>query len=237
MAAKEGRIDAAFRSSRVNEAYMFMKNKYIQENYAPGTTNDHVVNGPLPISTGFPSLAGTKFGDVGIDCAFGVPGTNYAFIFSGDLCAKIKYAPGTTNDHIVQGPMTIAQMFPFFKNTVFDKGLDAAFESTRENEAYIFRGKYYSRINYDEGRLITTRPITDGFPCLENTIFESGIGAAFASHLNNEAYLFKEKYYARLYFTPGATNDKLMGGVREIYDYWPSLRGILVQGNRQLQRT
>jgi len=231
MAAKEGWIDAAFRSSRRDEAYLFMKNEYVLLNYAPGTTDDRVVNGPLPISSGFPSLAGTAFGDVGIDCAFGVPGTNYAFIFSGDLCAKIDYAPGTTDDRILQGPMTIAQMFPFFKDTVFDKGLDAAFESTRENEAYVFRGKYYSLINYAEGRLIATRPITDGFPCLANTIFESGIGAAFASHVNNEAYLFKEQYYARLYFTPGATNDKIFDAVKEILANWPSLRGILPHKN------
>lgn len=233
MAGKEGWIDAAFRSSKVNEAYLFMKNEYIQENYAPGTSDDFVVKGPLPISSGFPSLTGTLFADVGIDCAFGVPRTNYAFIFSGDQCAKIEYAPDdTTNDRIVQGPMTIAQMFPFFKNTDFEKGLDAAFESTRENEAYIFRGKYYARINFAAGRLIGTRRlITSGFPPLANTIFESGIGAAFASHLENEAYLFKEQFYARLHFTPGATDDTLIGGVREILAYWPSLRGILPRKN------
>lgn len=231
MAANEGWIDAAFRSSRTNEAYLFMKNKYVLENYAPGATDDHVVNGPLPISSGFPSLAGTVFADVGIDCAFGVPNTNYAFIFSGDLCAKIDYAPGTTDDRIIQGPITIAEMFPFFKNTIFDKGLDAAFESTRENEAYVFRGEYYSLINYAEPRLIATRPLLNGFPCLAKTIFESGIGAAFASHTYNEAYLFKGKYYALLHFAPGTTDDKLIGGVKEILPNWPSLRGILPREN------
>jgi len=231
MAARESWIDSAFRSSRVNEVYLFMKNEYVLVNYAPCTTKDYVVNGPLPISSGYPSLAGTVFGDVGIDCAFGCPGTNRAFIFSGDLCAKIDYAPHTTNDRIIQGPMTIAQMFPCLKNSGFDKGLDAAFESTRQNEAYIFRGRYYALINYAEGRLLGTRPITEGFPCLANTLFESGIGAAFASHRYSEAYLFKDQYYARLYFTPGATNDYIMGGIKCILPNWPSLRGILPRKN------
>lgn len=230
-------IDAAFRSSRKNEAYIFFKKEYVLLNYAPGTKDDYVVEGPRFIYNGFRSLACTPFAAYGIDCAFGCPGSNdEAFIFSGKLCAKIHYGTGGTNDWIIEGPMTIAKMFPFFRNSRegFHEGVDAAFESTVKNEAYIFKGKYYALINYATRSLIATRPITEGFRCLANTMFESGIDAAFASHRSNEAYLFKGKYYALIYFTPATTGDYIIGGPKEILPDWPSLRNILPRKNRGL---
>ncbi|GKV05463.1 hypothetical protein SLEP1_g17472 [Rubroshorea leprosula] len=76
-------INAAFRSSddHQNEAYLFMKNEYVLLNYAPGTTDDKIVNGPLLICDGFPSLTDTAFGENGIDCAFACNGGAEAFIF------------------------------------------------------------------------------------------------------------------------------------------------------------
>lgn len=64
-------IDTAFRSSRANEAYLYMSNKYVMLNNAPGTTNDRVMNRPLLICDGYPFLRGTAFGEYGINCAFG----------------------------------------------------------------------------------------------------------------------------------------------------------------------
>lgn len=220
-------IDSAFRSRTTNQAYIFMGKEYVLVDYASNTR----VNGPLYIRDGFKSLGGTTFGENGIDCAFGVG--NFAYIFSGKVCAKINYAPGATNS-FVDGPKTIAQMFPFLRNTGFENGIEAAFESTVTGEAYIFRDKYYALINYDTKRLIATHLIKDGFHSLANTIFASGIGAAFASHRSNEAYLFKGQYYALLQFTPGATNDKIIGGVKEIRSNWNSLKDILPRKNRGL---
>ena len=88
-------INAAFRSSREHEVYMFFKKEYALINYAPGTNGDRVVNGPLLIIDGFPSLRGTAFGEHGIDCALTTHYRNECFIFYGNLCAKIDYAPGT----------------------------------------------------------------------------------------------------------------------------------------------
>ncbi|KAH7689142.1 ADP-ribosylation-containing protein [Dioscorea alata] len=225
-------INAAFRSSRKNEAYIFMNDEYALLNYAPGTTNDSILNGPLLISDGYPSLKGTSFANYGIDCAFG--DGEEAFIFSGNLCAKVDYAPGTTNDKITRGPMTITTMFPFFKGTVFEDGVDAAFESSRKNEAYLFKGNKYSLINFTNSRLIAIRLITEGFFSLKGTIFESGIDAAFASHRKNEAYLFKGSSYALINFAPASTDDYIIGGVKEITRNWPSLRGILPRTNKGL---
>ncbi|KAL6012366.1 hypothetical protein ACLOJK_002853 [Asimina triloba] len=229
-------INAAFRSSRKNEVYLFMKNEYVLLDYAPGTTNDRVVNGPLLICDGYPSLVGTAFAEYGIDCAFGCYDENEAFIFSGDLCARINYAPHSKNDWIIEGPITIAKMFSFFEGTVFESGIDSAFESSRRYEAYLFRDDLYALINYSSNgsHLIAVRSISEGYPSLRGTIFERGIDAAFASHMEDEAYLFKGDSYARINFAPGTTNDYIIGGVKPIIPNWPSLRGILPHKNRGL---
>ncbi|PSS04825.1 Albumin-2 like [Actinidia chinensis var. chinensis] len=223
----ESYINAAFRSSRRNEAYLFMNNKYVLLNYAPGTTDDRVVNGPLLICEGYPSLTDTTFAEHGIDCAFGSYKENEAFIISGNLCALINYAPGTTDDKIIKGPMTIAAMFGFLKWTAFEKGVDAAFEATAKGEAYLFRGDLYALINYNDPHLIAIREIKQGFPSLKGTIFESGIEAAFASHRTDEAYIFKGDSYALINFAPGTTGDYIIGGVKKILPNWPSLVNIL----------
>ncbi|KAI8558516.1 hypothetical protein RHMOL_Rhmol04G0100400 [Rhododendron molle] len=228
---KSNYINAAFRSSRTNQAYLFMKNEYLRLDYAPGSTGDRVLKGPLRISEGFPSLKNTVFAEPGIDCAFRSHHGDEAFIFSRNLCARINYAPGTTNDKIIQGPMTIIQMFVFFKGTVFESGIDSAFESTVLDEAYLFKGNQYALINYNDPHLVAIRHIAEGFVSLKDTIFESGIEAALASHRANEAYLFKGDSYARFYFAPHTTNDYIMGGVKKILPNWPSLHGILPRKN------
>lgn len=230
-------IDSAFRSTANNEAYMFFDKEYALINYAPGSTNDYVINGPLLIGDGFPSLAGTAFAEYGIDAAFGCHNgsrPSEAFIFSGNLCAKINFAPGTTNDRIIEGPKTIKQMFPFFKGTKFENGVDAAFESTVKNEAYLFKGSEYARINYSDRTLGTKILIVDGFKCFQGTKFSSDIGAAFASHRSNEAYLFKDTEYVLLYFTPGKTSDYIVNGPKPILNNWSSLKNILPRKNKGL---
>ncbi|PWA82812.1 hypothetical protein CTI12_AA174990 [Artemisia annua] len=172
-----------------DEVYVFMKNEYALINYAPGTTSDRVVNGPHLICDSFPSLNGTAFGEHGIDCAFTTHYANECFIFSANLCAKIDYAPGTTNDKILKGPMTIFKMLPALKGTVFETGIDAAFESN------------------DNPKLSNIKDISEGFPSLKGTIFDKGIDAAFASHRFNEAYIFKRDTYALIHFAPGSTDN------------------------------
>nr|3V6N_A Chain A, Lectin [Cicer arietinum]3V6N_B Chain B, Lectin [Cicer arietinum]4HSD_A Chain A, Lectin [Cicer arietinum]4HSD_B Chain B, Lectin [Cicer arietinum]4LL2_A Chain A, Lectin [Cicer arietinum]4LL2_B Chain B, Lectin [Cicer arietinum] len=223
---KTGYINAAFRSSRNNEAYLFINDKYVLLDYAPGTSNDKVLYGPSFVRDGYKSLAKTIFGTYGIDCSFDTE-YNEAFIFYENFCARIDYAPHSDKDKIISGPKKIADMFPFFKGTVFENGIDAAFRSTKGKEVYLFKGDKYARIDYLTNRLVQNiKSISDGFPCLRGTIFEAGMDSAFASHKTNEAYLFKGEYYARINFTPGSTND-IMGGVKKTLDYWPSLRGII----------
>ncbi|XP_058773408.1 albumin-2-like [Vicia villosa] len=224
---RSGYINAAFRSSRANEAYFFIYNKYVLLNYAPGTGNDKLILGPTPVRDGFKSLNQTIFGSYGIYCSFDTD-NNQAFIFYENFCALIDYAPHSDQDKILSGPKKIVDMFLFFKQTVFENGVDAAFRSTRGKEVYLFKGDQYARIDYGNNSLLQNiKNITDGFTCFRGTIFESGTDAAFASHITNEAYFFKDDYYARVVVTPGSTNDHLIDGVRKTLDYWRSLWGII----------
>jgi hypothetical protein len=224
---KSGYTNAAFRSSRNNEAYFFINDKLLLLDYAPGTSNDKILYGPVLVRHGFPSLDNTKFGSYGIDCAFDTD-NDEAFVFYQSLCAKIDYAPHTDKDKIISGPMQIAEMFPFLEGTGFEHGIDAAFRSTLNKEVYLFRGDKYARIDYGTNSLVQIiRDISDGFTCFKDTIFEKGIDAAFASHISNEAYLFKGDNFVRISFTPGESHDVIMGGVRQTRDVWKSLQDII----------
>ncbi|NP_001304082.1 albumin-2-like [Vigna radiata] len=220
-------INAAFRfSSRDYEVYFFAKNKYVRLQYTPGKTEDKILTNLRLISSGFPSLAGTPFAEPGIDSAFHTEASE-AYVFSANNRAYIDYAPGTTNDKILAGPTTIAEMFPVLRNTVFADSIDSAFRSTKGKEVYLFKGNKYVRIDYDSKQLVgSIRNISDGFPVLNGTGFESGIDASFASHKEPEAYLFKGDKYVRIHFTPGKTDDTLVGDVRPILDGWPVLKAF-----------
>jgi len=225
--ATPGYINAAFRSSRNNEAYFFINDKLLLVDYAPGNTNDKILCGPTHVRDGFKSLAHTIFGSYGIDCAFD---TEYdqAFIFYENSCALIDYAPYFDNFKIISGPKKIVDMFPFFKGTVFENGIDSALRSTLKKEVYLFKGDKYARIDYGDNRLVQSiKHISEGFTCFRDTIFEFGIDAALASHKTNEAYFFKGEYYAHVDVTPGSSNDKIRGGVHLIRDYWPALGSII----------
>uniref|UniRef100_A0A0E0DBG4 Uncharacterized protein n=1 Tax=Oryza meridionalis TaxID=40149 RepID=A0A0E0DBG4_9ORYZ len=134
-------IDSAYRSTRKNEAYIFIREENVVMNYGPATRDDKIISGLRYIGNTLQSLVGTAFAEHGIDAAFAchdnhgfLCARSEAMIFSANLCARINFAPRTTRDRIIQGPKTISQMFPFFKGTSFEKGIDAAFESTVTGE-------------------------------------------------------------------------------------------------------
>jgi hypothetical protein len=72
---------------------MFVKDKSVVLTYAPEEENGYIImNGPIH-TDGFPVLSKTIL-ENGIDCTFDINDEdNEAFIFSGNQCAKIKYAP------------------------------------------------------------------------------------------------------------------------------------------------
>lgn len=129
--------------------------------------------------------------------------------------------------------MTISKMLPALKGTVFETGIDAAFESSRKDEAYLFKGNLYALLNYsdDNHELSNIKDISEGFPSLKGTIFDKGIDAAFASHRFNEAYIFKGDTYALINFAPGSTDDYIVNGPKKTLPNWPSLNSILPRPN------
>ncbi|XP_057492143.1 uncharacterized protein LOC130777736 [Actinidia eriantha] len=163
-----------------------------------------------------------------IECAFNFNNSEEAYLFTTDQCLRINYAPGTTDDRIINGPMSIGTGFPYLRDTIFASGIDAAFTSSRTNEAYIFRSNIYALINFVGNSIIQgPKKITDSFYSLRNTIFESGIDAAFASSRKDEAYIFKGDQYALINFAPGTTNDKIIQGPKKITLSFPSLKNTI----------
>ncbi|KAL2921169.1 Albumin-2 [Bienertia sinuspersici] len=226
-------LTAAFKSVTKNQAYMFMKKEFVIEDYGPGTTRDTQVYGPHNIGEVFSSLKGTVFAEQGIDSAFASDENGVAYIFSGNTCAKWYYAAdNSSHDAILEGPKPIAAMFPFFRRTMFETGVDAAFESSHPYEAYLFKGKNYAKISYspDGGHLVGIASINEFWPCLRGTTYEDGFDAAFTLHTKNEAYLFKGDSYARIEFTPGTTKDVLRWSGK-IKGSWPNLDSILPRNN------
>ncbi|CAI8609929.1 unnamed protein product [Vicia faba] len=221
-------IDAAFRSSKVNECYLFVKDKYVVLNYAPGEKKKDIIKGPCLISDGFPMVAKMSAENV-IDCAFNTH-HNEAFFFFEKQCEKIDYAPDSTKSELLSGPTSIIEAFPCLDHTVHKDGIDAAFLSTRKN-VYLFKGHRYTRIDYvhPDYAIIVYRTIRKGFGSLLGTVFESGIDAAFSSHVKHEAYIFRGEYYARINFGPDTLDgDFIVGGrIKRIKDDWPALHDIL----------
>ena len=221
----ESYVDSAFRSSSTNEVYFFLQDKYMRLYYIPGQqtqTDDKILRDLDWICYDFPSLEHSSFAAYGIKCSFDTEGYK-AYLFSECYCVYFDYA----NDKILSF-CAMDVMFPVLENTVFENDIDSAFRSSRGKEVYLFKGNKYGCLDYDSKQLIgPIRNITDGFPVLKGTIFEDGIDACFASHKENEAYLFKGENYVLMNFI----DDTLVDDVKPIVDGWSSLRGILPLGN------
>ncbi|KAI8536119.1 hypothetical protein RHMOL_Rhmol10G0231600 [Rhododendron molle] len=175
-------INAAFRPSKEGQAYLFVGTEYVVFDYSQGPSHAEVVKGPLPICNGFPFLKFTFFVDYELNAAFG-SGENEAIFFLGDECAKINYSSNPSHE-IKQ----ITEMFPFLQCTPFECSIDAALESWKSNEAFLFKDDQCVCINYssDNCSLVgTIRPIVELFPILKDTFFDSGIQAACAKSITN----------------------------------------------------
>ncbi|GLJ08516.1 hypothetical protein SUGI_0090310, partial [Cryptomeria japonica] len=228
-------IESAFNFTDTEEAYLFIADKCLLINYAPGTTDDKIIKGPLSIADAFPCLNDTIFAS-GIDAAF-TACTNEAYIFRSNIYAHIRFTKD--GGDIIWGPIRITDGFHSLKNTVFENGIDAAFASLRENQAYIFKGDQYALIDfapYTPNNKIIQGPkkITLSFPSLKGTIFQDGFDAAFSYNkegwfsTKTEAYIFKGNTYARIDYAPGTTNDKITNGpITPISNGFHSLKDII----------
>ncbi|KAI8536120.1 hypothetical protein RHMOL_Rhmol10G0231600 [Rhododendron molle] len=223
-------INAAFRPSKEGQAYLFVGTEYVVFDYSQGPSHAEVVKGPLPICNGFPFLKFTFFVDYELNAAFG-SGENEAIFFLGDECAKINYSSNPSHE-IKQ----ITEMFPFLQCTPFECSIDAALESWKSNEAFLFKDDQCVCINYssDNCSLVgTIRPIVELFPILKDTFFDSGIQAACAKSITNcycyEVVLFKKDRWAWIKY--GSLTRRFDTPLLHIGQLCPSLRNILPQAN------
>ncbi|XP_058186917.1 albumin-2-like [Rhododendron vialii] len=223
-------INAAFRSSKESQAYLFVGNNYVVLDYSQGPSHSEVVEGPLPFCHGFPFLRFTFFVEYELDAAFG-SGENEAIFFLGDECAKINYSSNPSRD-IKQ----ITEMFPFLQRTLFESNIDTALESWKSNEAFLFKDDQCVCINYSSdncGLVGTSRPIVEFFPILKDTFFDSGIQAAFAKSITNcycyEVVLFKKNRWAWIKF--GSLTRRFETPSLHIGQLCPSLRNIVSRKN------
>jgi len=181
----------------------------------------------IVLLTGFQWLANTVF-ENGNDCAFDIK-HNKAFIFSGNQCAKIKYAPHSTDSRLLSGPIPIAAMFPCLEGTMFENGVDAAINFL-EKHVHIFKGDETALLNHvTKDFYETSKFALNHLSCLFGTAFESGIDAASTSHIEHEAYIFKGDYYAHINIAGfGPRSDYIVGGrINRTSDDWPALHGML----------
>jgi hypothetical protein len=217
-------IDAAFCSTTINECYVFVKDKYVVLNYAPGKPKREIITGPKKIIDRFPMFANTIFENQ-IDCAFDTTDNN-AYFFSGDQCVKTT-APQSTNARLVSGPMLITAMFPTLIGTGFENGINAAMRNHSQTLIHLFKGDNQVVLNLITYELLNhaTMKISKAFPPFTGTVFESGIDAAFNAHFNREFYIFKGHYYGEfdLY-----TEQFINGFIKRIDEDWPALDGILL---------
>ncbi|MFJ7243598.1 chitinase C-terminal domain-containing protein [Kitasatospora sp. NPDC098652] len=126
----ESGVDAAF-SVRKGEAYLFKDGKYVLL-----WVDDKKAGDVRNVADNWPSLRGTPFAQH-IDAAFSttewtrwwwffqyVPGE--AFLFSGNQYIRISVTPGTTDDKVLNGPLTICQGWNSLCGTPFDGGAQPA---------------------------------------------------------------------------------------------------------------
>jgi hypothetical protein len=226
------RIDAAFKSYKHNECYVFVKDKYAVVNYAPGAKKHEILRGPLKTLAGFPFLAGTPF-EHGIDCAFETQ-DHEAFIFFGNHCAKITY--NMAGIKILAGPKTIANMFTCLRGTSFEHGIDAAIRR-HDKRVLLFKGNVYALMDYHSNKVYSNHIIRNGFKSLVGTVFENGIDAAFKSDKKDEAYIFKNEYSACIKIETIKDGKHLIRGghlkgrICRIKDEWSNLTGLLNCGS------
>ncbi|KEH26259.1 putative Hemopexin-like domain-containing protein [Medicago truncatula] len=222
-------VDAAFCSSKENECYVFVKNKYVVVNYAPGGKKNQIIKGPDNITDGFPMFVNTVF-QWKIDSSFDTE-DNLAYLFSGDQCVKIDYSPNSPeNARLLEGPGPIIAMFPCLKGTIFENGIDAAARHNTDHCASLFKGDECCVINFRSNKLfLSTQKITIYFPLFLGTVFEGGIDAAFNFNpVNRDVYFFKGRYYAHINLGNGFPTRLFINGyIKLIRDEWPALRSIL----------
>ncbi|QRV80468.1 hemopexin domain protein [Ceratobasidium sp. AG-Ba] len=149
-AAHFGKVDTILPTGDDNEAYFFAQDEYALIDVAPGTNSDKLINGPKKIATEWPSLkaAGCKI----VDAVLPFPRVKkQAYFFCGAQYTVIHYAPGTTDDYIVQTPRPIAENWLSLADNGFTRVDSALPHPDNIDEAYFFYKDRYVLVKISLG--------------------------------------------------------------------------------------
>ncbi|KAH7863701.1 hypothetical protein Vadar_020899 [Vaccinium darrowii] len=166
-----------------------------------------------------------------VDAAFCSSTERKAYLFMGNEYVVLDCSQRPSRFTVLEGPLPICKRFPFLSSTSFvDDGLDAAFESG-EDEAIFFLEYDCAKVNYSPNPSYDLKPITEMFPFLECTLFESHVDAALESWKRNEAFLFKDDQCACINYS--ADNCRLVDTIRPIAEFFPILKGTFFESGIQ----
>ncbi|KAE8330697.1 Hemopexin [Aspergillus sergii] len=219
-------VDAAFYQEDIQEAYVFSGRRYARVKWTPYTGEEKITWGPAKIADYWPGITKAGFGTV--EAVLPIQGvkTEFYFFFGGRV-ARIKFSPGG-NDTVVEGPLKITDKWKSLSDAGFDT-IDAAMSVPGgQNEAYLFRGTKYVRIDVANDK-ITYGPakLVDEWPGLTQVGFDS-VDAAIPvpnAKVDGETYFFKGSQYARIQVIRSGA-DKVTWGPHPIADYWKTLDWI-----------
>ncbi|KAK2435184.1 hypothetical protein QL285_020260 [Trifolium repens] len=161
----ENGIDASFDNDG-DDTFFFNGNQCAKVDFAPDTGDSRLLMGPIAITAMFPSLDDkTPFSKV-LNAAVRSNNGKIVFLFSGAQVGSFDY-----ESRRLEQTRNISDAFPQFVGTVFELGLDAAFNTHDRNEVYIFKGEYYAHYNLITGEFIGfIRKIRTDWPALSRII-------------------------------------------------------------------
>jgi hypothetical protein len=168
-------VDTAFPSSKDStEVFFFCRDRYVLVNVIPESSDDSIISGPKSMIE-WPSFQ--KVGFTYLDAALPSPkGNGETYFFSGTQCALIKVTPGTTDDHVIDGPKDIATAWPSLRTAGFST-IDAVLPNPKDpTEAYFFSGPQYALIKVIPGTnsdhiIDGPKPVAENWPSLRQVHF------------------------------------------------------------------
>lgn len=148
-----------------------------------------------------------------------------AYFFSNTECVRITIQPGTTRDHIVDGPKLIINEWSSLQKTIVFR-VDAALPNPdNTDEAYFFSGSRYVLINVTRNSIVhEPKQILTEWPSLRQAGFTTVDAVLPNPDDEGEAYFFSGERYVLVKIRPGTRNDFIVNGPKVTRTEWPSLR-------------
>jgi hypothetical protein len=209
------------------EGYFFRGAKYAKIKFVPSSPDEQIVYGPASVAHEWKTLA--KAGFSTIDAALPVPGHDgEVYFFSGTKYVRIKFVPGTPEEHIVFGPANIADEWKALAKAGFAT-VDAVLPVPGHDcQAYFFSGNQYAKIKFTPGTpneevLYGPTSIVGQWKTLNQAGFDT-IDAVFAvpGH-EGQAYFFSGSQYVKIKFVPSSGTEEILYGPTRITKEWKTL--------------